>query len=136
MTADRGCGMDYVESIMSDLNRNLAAAKVSLSDMKDGNRRYKMRDGSEIEVPEEQVDRVWKACDDATRIRLKLPIYISTDVSGEVSAWKVEGTAEVAAIAGILKKTVHVPDFLRLYYPDLKELRHLIPDCIIVVFKP
>ena len=60
MTADRGCGMDYVESIMSDLNRNLAAAKVSLSDMKDGNRRYKMRDGSEIEVPEEVAKKAVK----------------------------------------------------------------------------
>ena len=128
--------MDYMESIMSDLNSNLAAAKVPLNDMMDGDRRYKMRDGSEIEVPEEQVERIWAACDDATRIRLKLPIYISTDVSGEVAAWKVEGTAEVAAIAGILNKTVHVPGFLRLYYPDLKELRRLIPDCIIAVFQP
>lgn len=45
--------MDFVESIMSDLNRNLAAEKVPLTEMKDGRRTYRMRDGSVIEVPEE-----------------------------------------------------------------------------------
>ena len=98
--------MDFVESIMSDLNRNLVAEKVPLTEMKDGRRTYRMRDGSVIEVPEEQVDILWDACDDATRLRLKVPIYVTTDISGEVSAWKIEGTAEAEAAARLLGKKV------------------------------
>lgn len=128
--------MDFVESIMSDLNRNLAAEKVSLTEMNDGRRNYRMRDGSVIEVPEEQIRVLWDACDDAIRLRLKVPIYVTTDVSGEVSAWKVEGIAEAEAVAAILGKTVRKPGFLRLYYPDLKILRDKIPDCIVTVFAP
>ena len=128
--------MDLVESIMSDLNRNLAVEKVPLTEMKDGRRTYRMRDGSVIEVPEEQVDILWDACDDATRLRLKVPIYVTTDVYGEVSAWKIEGTAEAEAAARLLGKTVRKPGFLRLYHPDLKALREKISDCIVVVFTP
>lgn len=128
--------MDFVDSIMSDLNRNLAAEKVPLTEMKDGRRSYRMRDGSMIEVPGDQIDVLWDACDDEMRLRLKVPIYVATDVSAEVSAWKVEGVAEAGAIASLLGKTVRKAGFLRLYYPDLKILREKIPDCLIMVFSP
>ncbi len=128
--------MDFVESIMSDLNRNLVAEKVPLTEMKDGRRAYRMRDGSVIEVPEEQVDTLWDACDDAMRLRLKVPIYVATDVSGEVSAWKIEGVAEAEVAARLLGKTVRKPGFLRLYHSDFKALKEKIPDCIVVVFVP
>lgn len=131
-----GGSMDFVDSIMSDLNRNLAAEKVPLEEMRDGRRSYRMRDGSTIEVPVDQIDVLWDACGDATRLRLKVPIYVATDVSAEVSAWKVEGIAEAEVIAALLGKTVRKSGFLRLYYPDLKILREKIPDCLIMVFSP
>lgn len=128
--------MDFVDSIMSDLNRNLAAEKIPLTEMKDGRRSYRMRDGSTIEVPERQIEIIWNACDDATRLRLKVPIYVATDIAAEVSAWKVEGMAEAEAVASLLGKTVRKSGFLRLFYPDLKILREKIPGCIIMVFSP
>ena len=126
--------MDFMASIMRELNTNLAASKRPITEMMDGERTYKMRDGSEIEVPEEQVRRIWDACDDSERIALRLPIYVSTDTTGETGAWKVEGRVEASVVAKLLGKKVHREGYLRLYHPDLGEMKRLIPDCYIVVF--
>lgn len=128
--------MDLMASIMKELNSNLAAERRPLTEMIDGDRGYRMRDGSVIEVPEEQLRRIWDACDDTVRIRLRIPLYVSTDVSGETSAWKVEGVAEAAAVAALLGKRLHREGYLRLYNPDLRDLKRLIPDCYVVSFTP
>ncbi len=122
---------------MKDLNSNLAVSKPLLMDMMDGgDRSYRLRDGSVIEIPEDQLRIIWDACDDSQRIRLRLPIYVSTDISGEVSAWKVEGLAEAAVVAKILGRRIHRDGYLRIYHPDLKELRSKIGDAVLVVFTP
>lgn len=128
--------MDFVASIMQDLNSNLAAGKKPLTAMVDGDRTYNIRDGSTIDVSPEQLQTIWDACDDSERIRLRLPIYIGTDVSGEISAWKVEGEVEAAVIAKLLGKKIHREGYLRLYHPDLKQLKTMIPDCFLMVFTP
>lgn len=129
-------GMDFLSSVLKDLNSNLAAGKRPISEMMDGDRTYRMRDGSVIEIPEDQLRRVWDACDDAQRIQVRLPFYVSTDTSGETEAWKVEGRADAAVVAALLGKKIHREGYLRLYFPDLRELKRLIPDCYVVVFTP
>lgn len=128
--------MDVVESMLRDMNSSLAAEKVLLSDMMDGRLSYRMRDGSVIEVSREAVQTLWDACEDSERLRLRLPIYVSTDTSGEVSAWKVEGRAEAAVVGRLLGKSVRREGYVRLYHPDLRDLKRLIPDCYLVVFTP
>ena len=126
-----------VETMLSDLNTNLAMGKPTLEKMKcDGDRRSKVRGGTEIEVPQEQVDLLWDACDDAQRIALRLPIYLYSDISGETGAWKVQGRVEAAVVAKLLGKPMFRDDMVKLYYPDYKQLKKLIPDAIMVVFTP
>ena len=116
--------MDFVKSIMSDLNRNLAVSKPSLFEMEQsGDYTYRTRDGSVIDIGKEQFEVLWNICDDSERLRLRIPIYVSTDVSGEVSAWKVEGKVEAAVVARLLGKPVFRDDRVRLYNPDLKKLK-------------
>ena len=129
--------MDFVASIMSDLNRNLAVSKPSLVDMeRTEDYTYKVRDGSVIDIGREQFDILWNACDDSERLRLRIPIYVSTDVGGETSAWKVEGKVEASVVAKLLGKPKFRDDRVRLYNPDLKRLKRLIPDAYMVVFTP
>ena len=129
--------MDFVSAIMSDLNRNLASSKPSLMDMEQsGDYTYALRDGTVIDIGREQFEILWNICDDSQRIRLRIPIYVSTDTSGEASAWKVEGKAEAAAVAKLLKKPMFRDDRVRLYNPDLRDLKKLIPDAYMVVFTP
>lgn len=126
-----------IESMLSELNNNLAVGKRSLEEMyTGGDRTYRTRDGTVLEIPQEQLDRLWEICDDRERIALKLPVYVSTDTSGEVDAWKVSGRTEAAVVAKLLGKRMHREDTVRLYYPDLKELKKLIPDAFMVVFTP
>ena len=127
----------FMRNIMKDLNSNLAVSKRTLEQMLDsGDRTYKVRDGSTVEIPEEQLMLLWEACDDSQRIALRLPIYVSTDTSGETSAWKVEGRVEAPVVAKILGKRLHKDDYLRIYHPDLRDLRSKIGDAIMMVFTP
>ena len=129
--------MPVVESMLSDLNSNLASGKRSLEEMfTSGDRTFKLRSGDVVEIPEEQVNLIWGVCDDSERIRLRLPIYVSTDTSAETGAWKVEGRVEVSVVSKLLDKKMFREDMIRLYYPDFKQLKSIIPDAMMVVFTP
>ncbi len=121
---------------MRDLNSNLAAERHLLTEMMDGKNTYGIRDGSVIEVPMEQLQVIWDVCDDSERIRLRIPFYVGTDISGEGSSWKVEGTAEAAVVAKLLGKKIHREGYLRLYHPDIKQLKSMISDCFLMMFTP
>ena len=126
-----------VENMLSDLNPNLAAGKRSLEEMREGgDRTFNVRGGGKVEIPQEQIDLLWDVCDDSQRIALRLPIYVSTDTSGETGAWKVEGRVEAPVVAKLLDRPMYREDVVRLYYPDYKRLKSLIPDAILVVFIP
>ena len=127
----------FVNSIMKDLNSNLAVNKRTIEQMIDsGDHTYRTRDGSVVEIPEDQLEFLWGVCDDRQRISLRLPIYVSTDIGGEGAAWKVDGRVEAPVVAAILGKKLHRDDYIRLYHPDLKDLRAKIPDCVMIVFTP
>ena len=129
--------VDFLASVMSELNSNLAVSKRTLEQMMDsGDFSYRTKSGSVIGIPKEQMDYLWEICDDAEKIRLRLPIFVSTDISAENGAWKVEGTPEADVVARILDKKVYREGYLRLYHPDLRDLRAKIPDAIMVVFTP
>lgn len=126
-----------MQSVMKDLNANLAVSKRTLAEMMDsGDRTYRTRDGSVVEIPESELQYLWSICDDPQRIALRLPIYVSTDIAGETPAWKVEGRVEAPVVASVLGKRLHKDGYLRLYNPDLRDLRAKIPDSIMVVFTP
>lgn len=127
----------FMQSIMKELNSNLAVGKRTLAEMVDsGDHTYRTRDGSTVEISDEELQYLWSICDDSQRISLRLPIYISTDISGETSAWKVEGRVEAPVVAAILGKRLHRDGYLRLYNPDLREIRAKIPDSVMIVFTP
>lgn len=128
---------DFLASVMSDLNSNLAVGKKTLEQMMgSGDFSYNTKSGSTVSIPKEQMEYLWEICDELEKIRLRLPIYVSTDTSAEYGAWKVEGNPEAKVVARILGKTMFKEGYIRLYHPDLKDLRGKIPDVIMVVFTP
>jgi len=129
--------VDFLASVMSDLNSNLAVGKRTLEQMMDSKDfSYKTKSGSTVSIPAEQMDYLWELCDESEKIRLRLPIFVSTDISAESGAWKVEGEPEATVVARILGKKMFKNGYLRLYHPDLRDLRAKIPDAIMVVFTP
>jgi hypothetical protein len=128
---------DFLASVMSELNSNLAVGKRTIEQMIDsGDYTYKTRSGSVVEIPKEQVDLLWSVCDESEKIRLRLPIYVSTDISAESGAWKVEGNPDAAVVAKLLGKKMYKDGYLRLYHPDLKDLKGKIGEAIMMVFTP
>jgi len=129
--------VDFLASVMSELNSNLAVGKRTIEQMMDsGDYTYRTKSGSVIDIPKEQIDFLWGICDESEKIRLRLPIYVSTDISSESGAWKVEGSPDADVVARILDKKMFKEGLVRLYHPDLKDLRAKIPDAIMIVFTP
>jgi hypothetical protein len=128
---------DFLAAVMSDLNSNLAVGKRTLEQMMDsGDYTYRTKDGSVVTIPAEQMEYLWGICDESEKIRLRLPIYVSTDIAAEMGAWKVEGSPDAEVVARILGKNMFKDGLVRLYHPDLKDLRKRIPDAIMMVFTP
>ena len=128
---------DFLAAVMSDLNSNLAVGKRTLEQMIDsGDFSYKTRSGSVVVIPKEQMDYLWEVCEESEKITLRLPIYVATDISSESGAWKVEGRPDADVVARILGKKMFKEGLVRLYHPDLKDLRAKIPDAIMIVFTP
>lgn len=124
-----------LEGMMAELNRSLAVGRRTLTEIMDsGDHTYRTRDGSIVEIPEDQLRLIWDCCDDQERIRLRLPLFVATDSSAENGAWKVEGRIEAGFVARFLGRRLFREDMVRLYHPDLKELKAKIPDAIMIVF--
>ncbi|MGI6008569.1 MAG: DUF61 family protein [Methanomethylophilus sp.] len=123
--------------LFHDMNANLPVARRSLDDyIENGDLTYKTRSGETVEFPKEGIDLLDSFCTYEEKILLKLPLLITTDISGEVSCWKIDGTTETAVISRLLKRRVHSEDRLVLYYPDLAELKKLLPGLVFPVFTP
>lgn len=128
-------GGEDIQKMIAGMNSHLPPVRRTLLDYSEnGNLFYKTREGTKVEFDSEEIDFLLEICDEIEKIRLKLPIIVSTDASGETSAWKVDGILESAVVAKILGKTKHREDMLRLYFPDLQTLRKKLPNAVIVAF--
>ena len=97
---------------------------------------YLTKDGCKCSIDRSEIEFLSERCTEVEKMRLRLPIFISTDTSYSEGAWKVEGRTEVAVVSRLLNKKIHTEDFLRLYYPDLKDLRSIVSSVIVVLFIP
>lgn len=126
-----------IEYAIRDLNRHVAVSRKTLSEyLEDGLDSYDTKDGQKCTVERKDLELLAAGCTEVEKMRLRIPIFVSTDTSYEGGAWKVEGKAEVAIVARLLKKRVHTDDFIRIYYSDLKDLRNMVPSVINIVFVP
>lgn len=97
---------------------------------------YSTKDGQKCSLDPKELEFLAEKCTEIEKMRLRLPIFVSTDSSSSSGAWKVEGRTEVAVVARILNKKVHTDDFLRLYHPDYVDLKRMLPSLIFTVFMP
>lgn len=75
-------------------------------------------------------------CTDAEKVRLRIPIIVSTDTSTEGGAWKVDGETETSVMSKILGKRPYRTDMLRFYNPNLADLRRKYPTAVVLAFIP
>jgi len=126
-----------IENEIRNLNRHMPVSRRTLLNyMESDDDTYKTKDGQICSVDRKEMELLAEKCTEIEKMRLKLPIFISTDISCESGAWKIEGKIEVAVVSKLLDKRVHTEDFLRLYHPDLKELRDMLPSLTVTLFLP
>ena len=127
----------HLDKALMQMNSSVPVSRRSLLDYEEnGEWFFTTRDGVRCEISEEEIGYHCSICTEIEKMRLKLPILISTDCSGDITSWKVEGRTETAVTARILGKNVLTEDHLRFYNPDLKRLRTRLPTCTAVTFLP
>ncbi len=127
----------HLDKALLQMNSSVPVNRRSLLDYEEnGDLFFTTRDGVRCGISEEEVDYLCGVCTEIEKMRLKLPLLISTDCTGDITSWKVEGRTETAVVARILNKPVMSEDHLRFYNPDLKRLRSLLPSCTAVTFLP
>lgn len=126
-----------IEKIISGLNAHTPGSRRSLLDyMENGNLTYRTRGGIVCDIEQSEIDFLAANCTEVEKLRLRLPIFVTTDTSGSDSAWKVDGMTESKVIARILGRTQFREDSVRFYHPDYLKLRKLLPTTAIILYLP
>ena len=126
-----------VTKMLAGMNSSAPAGKVPLLDLADSDDpSFRTRSGSTIEIDRSEIDLLMSVCTEMEKIRLKLPITMVTDTSGEMSTWRIDGKTEAAVISRILGKPLIKEDSVRIYYPDYQILREKLPSSIVTMYLP
>jgi len=126
-----------IENLIRDMNRHIPVSrKTLLEHLESSEDTYETKDGQRCIIDRKDLELLAGKCTEIEKMRLRVPILVSTDTSCEGGAWKVEGRTEAAVVSKILNKRLFREDFLRLYNPDLKDLRNLLPSLVVVLFLP
>jgi uncharacterized protein (UPF0216 family) len=126
-----------IENIIRDMNRHIPVSRKTLLEyLESGDDTYETKDGTKCSIERKDVEFLAGKCTEIEKMRLRVPIFVSTDTSSETGSWKVEGRTEVAVVSKILNKRAYKDDYLRLYHPDLKDLRKMMPSLVVTLFLP
>lgn len=118
------------------MNSHIPVSRRTLAEyVESGDHTYRTKDGHTIRLEQDELDILENICTETERMRLRLPMYVSTDTSAE-NAWKVEGVIETAAISKILGRKPNREDMIRFYHPDLRILRQKLPNAVSVLYLP
>ena len=123
--------------IIAGMNSSAPTSRTPILDLAERERpSFRSKDGSVIEIDRAEIDLLLSHCTEMDKIRLRLPITMVTDTSGERSAWRIDGATEAKVIASILGKVLLRDDSIRIYYPDYAILREKLPTSIVILYIP
>ena len=126
-----------VTKALAGMNTSAPVSKASLLDLSEMDKpSFRTRGGFDIEIDRSEIDLLMSVCTEMEKIRLRLPINMVTDTSGEMSAWRIDGATEAKVISRILDKPLLREDSIRIYYPDYMILREKLPTSIVTLYLP
>lgn len=127
--------MGALGNIMSGINSHVPVSRCTLSEcLEKGSGSYRTRSGDTVEMDPAEIEYLGTVCDSIDSMKLRLPISIRTDVSGDAPAWEVDGVVESKVIAAVLGKTKIRDDMIRFYNPDYRVLVKKLPTTTTVLF--
>lgn len=126
-----------VNKLITSMNTHVPVSRRSLLDyMESDDLTYRTRGNDICEIDRREIEYLSGVCTEIEKMQLRLPIFVSTDISGDAPAWKVDGAVESKIVARILGRTQFRPDSVRFYHPDYKKLLEILPTSVIVLFLP
>lgn len=126
-----------VTKTLAGMNTSAPASRIPLLELSESeNPVFHTRGGFDIEIDRSEIDLLMSICTEMEKIRLRLPINLVTDTSGEMSAWRIDGATEAKVIARLLNKPLLREDSIRIYYPDYTILREKLPTSIVTLYIP
>lgn len=127
----------HLDKSLMQMNSSVPVQRRSLLDyLENGDLFFITRDGGRCEIDPGELEHLSSVCTEIEKMRLRLPIMVSTDCSGDGTSWKVEGSVDTAVVARLLGRTILTEDHLRFFNPDLKRLRGILPTCTVITFLP
>ncbi|HKM09255.1 MAG TPA: DUF61 family protein [Candidatus Methanomethylophilaceae archaeon] len=126
-----------IRKAFGDANVNIPVSRRTLIEyLESGESMYVTRNGEEFPMDFSEITALAEICTETEKLRLRLPIIVTTDVSGERGAWKVDGKIETSVMSKILNRRPFREDRLHFYNPHLAELRKKFPTTVVLAFIP
>ncbi len=125
----------YVRAVLGEANSGIPISRRTLIEhLESGDFSYRTRKGDEFIMDVSEVESLAEICDETEKMRLRLPIIVSTDPGA--GGWKVDGVTETSVMSKILGIKPFREDVLRFYNPHLAELRRKYPTTVAIAFIP
>ena len=125
----------HIDKELMRLNVSVPVNRRSIVDYLDnGDMSYTVRGGTCCDIDPKELEFLSDNCTEIEKMRVRLPILVYSDASGEGTSWRVDGQADSDVVARLLNKTKRLPNSVRFFNPDLQKLRKMLPTCTFIVF--
>jgi len=126
-----------LQKMLALMNNHLPTSRRYLTElMGEDEPEYLGKDRVRYRMDKAEMELISSLLDPLDRVRLRLPILISTDTQGETGAWKVSGKVEAKLVGKLLNKEPDSEEEIRFYFPHLSELRRKLPTTTVVMYMP
>ncbi len=126
-----------LQKMLALMNNHLPTARRYLTElMGEDTPEYLGKDGVHYRMDKAEMELVASLLDPLDKVRLRLPILVSTDTQGDTNAWRVSGSVESRLVGKLLGREPDADEEIRFYFPHLNELRKKLPTTTVVMYVP
>lgn len=126
-----------MERLIRNMNEHIPAKRKSLAAMLDEDDPfYEGKDGRHYKVSKDELKKIASYADPWDLDRIKIPILFMTDTSYGDGYWKVIGKAETRLVSRLINREPEKEDEIVIFYPQLNDLRRLLPTATNAMYMP
>ncbi|MGD0817541.1 MAG: DUF61 family protein [Methanomassiliicoccales archaeon] len=126
-----------MERLIRNMNEHIPAKRKSLATMLDEDDPfYEGKDGKHYNVSKDELKKIAACADPWDLDRIKIPILLMTDTNYGDGYWKVIGKTETRLVSRLIDREPEKEDEIILFYPQLNELRRLLPTATNAMYMP
>ncbi len=126
-----------MEGLIRNMNEHIPPKRKSLATMLDEEDPfYEGKDGRRYRVSKDELHIIADKAEPWDLDRIKIPILLMTDTSYGDGYWKVIGKAETRLVSRLINREPEKEDVIYIFYPQLNDLRRLLPTATNAMYMP